>query len=88
MPDLGKMVGQHMYQEAPYELTGSQAHLLLLVAIPVVTPLEGDHSVFKFQNAIIGDGHPVGIASEVFDHFTGVFERRLAVDDPFLLIQR
>ncbi len=84
MPDFSKTVGKYVDQKAADEFIYTQDQLFLLISILVVAPLECDDSIFKLQNAIVGDGNPVGIASEVFNHVTGIFEGRFAVDNPFL----
>ena len=54
-------------QEAADELVGVQRHLpgLALVLVPVVVPLESDGAVVRVQDALVGDGRPVRVASEV-----------------------
>jgi hypothetical protein len=88
MPDPCKTVRQHMKKKAPDEFIGSQIHLFLLITVSIVSPFESDHSVFKFQDTVVGDGDTVGVPSEILDHMAGVFEWGLTVDNPFLLIER
>ena len=77
-----------MHQDAANKLYGWQRHDLLPVAVPVIAPLERDRAVFAGKDTLVGNRHAVRIASEVFQHMTCAPERRLAVDDPFLVIQR
>jgi len=68
MPDFGKTVRQHVDTKTSDKFIGSQAHMFLFIAIPVVTPLECDSSVFQLQNAVVGNGNTMGIPSEIFNH--------------------
>jgi hypothetical protein len=43
---------------------------------------------FDVQQAIVRDGHPVGITADVVQHLLGAGKGRLRVDNPFLLSQR
>src|ERR1035438_3957390 len=76
-------------QETPDELFGGNRHHLLgLLLVPVVFPGEGDLAVFQRQQAVVGDGHAMGIAPQVFEHVLRTTERRLSVNHPFALVQR
>ena len=86
--DLHKTLWQNVHQDAANKLYGWQRHDLLPVAVPVIAPLERDRAVFAGKDTLVGNRHAVRIASEVFQHMTCAPERRLAVDDPFLVIQR
>jgi len=77
-----------MKKKAPDEFIGRQIHLLLLITVSIVPPFESDDSVFKLQDAVVGNGDAVGVSSEILNHMSGVFEWGLAVDNPFLLIER
>jgi hypothetical protein len=39
-----------------------------------------------FQNAVIGDSHPMGVAAQIFNDTESVLEGWLAVDDSLLLV--
>jgi len=63
MPDSHKTFGQHMQQKAAYKLDGIYGCLLCLCYV----------SVFKGQDAIVGNGNPVGIARQIFEHILRLF---------------
>jgi len=48
---------------------------------------EGDHTVFKLCDAAVGNGHPVGIACQVFENLFGVLDRVAHTDHPVFCIQ-
>ena len=75
-------------EEAADELVGGKSHDLGLVAVAVVLPLEGDHAVFQFEDAPVGDRDTVGVAAEILQHVLGSTEGRFGVDHPFLLLER
>ncbi len=79
-----KAVGQHMQQEASDEFVRMKAHNLLAIA-PVTTiilPAESDVIIVDRDDAAVGDGDTVGIATEIGAHLCGAAEGRLGIDDP------
>ena len=56
-----------MQQEAADKLDGIYGCLLCLTGIPIFIR-EGYFSVFKRQEAIVGNGNPMGIAREIFEY--------------------
>ena len=79
--------GQSVEKESPNKFFRGQGHGLALVAIPAISKGKGDDSVFDVEDAIVGDGDPMGIAAEVVEDFFGSAEWRLGVDDPWLFIK-
>ena len=57
--------GQNMQQEATQELMGRNGHDLLLAAMGIVSPAEGDAIVLEGHEAIVVYGNAVGIAGLV-----------------------
>ena len=84
MPDADKAAGQDVKQEAAQELMGGNGHDLLLAAVSVVSPTEGDAIVFEVQETMVGDGDAVGVAGQVLENVFRSAERRLGIDDPIL----
>jgi hypothetical protein len=80
--------GEHVEEEAAQELLHRQSHQALLVAVPGVSPAEGDLVVLKGDQTVIGDGHAVGVAAEITENLLGTAEGRLAVDYPVPLKER
>ena len=75
---------KHVQQKPPDELLGGKCHLALLAAVGVVTIAERNFSVCHADQAVIGDGHPMGIASQVMKDMLRTAERRFGVHDPVL----
>ena len=79
-----------MHQETTDELVGRERHDLITLGAfdPVVLPFERDALLIACDQAPVGDGHPVRIASQIAEDFLGSAEWALAVDDPFAVAQR
>lgn len=77
--------GKRVKQETPNEFFRGQGHGLALVAVATIAKGKGDVAVFDVKNAVVGNGDAVGIAAEVVENFFRPAERRLGVDDPWLL---
>jgi len=76
-----------MQQETAQELFGGQGHLPLLISVGIVLPTEGDLIVLESEQAVVGDGHPMGVAGEITQHMMRAAERRFGIDDPVLTEQ-
>ncbi len=87
MPDLDEPVGQNVKEEPPDELVRLDRHDFLFVVIRVIPPAERDFVVLELYQPVIADRDPVCVSAEVLQNVFGLFERRLAVDDPLLLVQ-
>src|ERR1039457_389607 len=75
-------------QEAPDEFFGGNSHhLLWLLLVPVGFPGEGDLALFQRQEATVGDGHAMGVASQVFQHVLRTAEGGFGVNYPLLLFE-
>ena len=84
MADADEAPGQHVQQEASQELICGEGHDLLLAAVSVVLPAEGDVIPVEADEAMVGDGDAMGIAGEIVKHVLGSAEGRLGIDDPVL----
>jgi len=76
-----------MKQEATQELLGRQGHHSFLIAMGVVLPAESDLVVLEGDEAMVGDGHAMGVAAEIAEHVMGTAKRRFGIDDPGLTEQ-
>ena len=74
---------QRMEQETADQLGGIEGHGLRPLRVPVVLPAEGHLAVGQGKQALIGDGHTVRVAAEVFEDLLGAAQRRFGIDDPF-----
>jgi len=82
-----KAAGQDMQEEASQELLRRERHLLFPIAVGVILPAEGNLVVLESQETLVGDGHAMGVASEIAQHMMGTTEGWLGIDDPVLAEQ-
>ena len=68
MPDLHKPFGQDMKQEAPDKFHGGQRHDFFFSAIGIIPPFECNLSIPDIQDSVVGNGHAVGVSSEIMDY--------------------
>lgn len=78
--------GQDVHKKTPYKLLGMQAHFFKAAAVPIITPLKANRIIFNLENTVVGNGYPMGVASEIFNDTCGIFKRRLAIHYPLLLV--
>jgi len=74
-------------QEASDELVSGKRHDLGLVAVAIILPLEGDHTVYQREDAPVGDGDAVSITAEILQDVLGAAKRRFGIDHPFLVLE-
>jgi hypothetical protein len=67
------------------KLIGGDRHDFLLAAVGIVFPEKRDLIILKRNQAMVGDGDAVGIASEIVQNMLGTAEGWLGVDDPVLV---
>jgi hypothetical protein len=80
-------MGQYMKKEPSDELIGLESHGLLFIAIGIVPPAEGDIAILNSEDTVIADSDPVGISAQVLKYPLGAVKRRLAIDNPFFVIE-
>jgi hypothetical protein len=61
-----------------------ECHLLFVISVGVILPAKGDLVVLESHETVVGNGDPMGVASEIAQHMMGTAERRLGIDDPVL----
>jgi hypothetical protein len=76
-----------MKEEPSYELIGLESHDLFFITIGIVPPAEGDIAVLDFEDTIIADSDPVGISAQILKDTLSAVERRLAIDNPFFMVE-
>ena len=84
MSDANQAAGQDLQQEAAQELMSGDGHDLVLAAVSVIPPAEGDAIIFEGHEAMVGDGHAMGVARQVVENLLGAAKGRLGVDHPLL----
>jgi hypothetical protein len=77
-------LGQNVDEEASQQLIRGNGHDLLLAAVGIVSPAEGDAIVFEGYESMVGDGDAVGIAGQLVENILGAAERWLGIDHPVL----
>ncbi len=76
-----------MEQKSTDKLRSLQSHSFLFVSISIITPEKKDFSLFHLKDAMIADGDPVGVSSQIIKERLSVFKGRLGVDDPFPVVE-
>jgi len=82
--DANQSAGQYMKQEATQELMCGNSHELLLAAVGIISPAEGDTIVFKGHESMVGDSYSMGVSRQIVENMFSTAEGRLGVDDPVL----
>jgi hypothetical protein len=80
-------MGQYMKEEPSDKLIGLESHGLLFVPIGIVPLAEGYIGIPDLKDTVIADSDPVGISAQVLKDTLGALERRLAIDDPFFMVE-
>ena len=87
MADADQAFGQHVKKKSAQELICGNGHNLVLAAVGIVSPAEGDAIVLEGHEAMVGDGDAMGVAGQVVENVFGAAEGWLGVDDPVLLAE-
>ena len=86
--DADKAAGQDVEQEAAQELLRTERHHSLLISVGIILPAESNLVMLESHEAMVGDGHAMGVAGEIAEHRMGTAEGGLGIDDPVLTEQR
>ena len=73
---------KHMQKEAAQEFIDSKSQQLLFVVVSGVAPTESDFAVRKGNQAVVGDGHAMGIASQILEYKLWATEGAFRIDHP------
>src|ERR671924_1445922 len=87
MADALEAMRQDMEEKPSEKFDGLQRHGALPLPPLVVFPPKRHLAVATRQQPPIGDGDPMGVASEVAEHLLWPGQRRLGVDHPLRLLQ-
>jgi hypothetical protein len=87
MACLYESFGKDMKKESSDELTGGYGYEPFLAGVFVVTCEESDPMVGNLDEAVVGDGDLVGVASQILEDLLRASEWFLGVYDPFLAIE-
>jgi hypothetical protein len=80
--DANQAARQNVEQEAAQELMSGNSHDLLLAAVGIVSPAEGDAIILEGHEAMVGDGNAMSVTGQVVENMFGATEGWLGVDDP------
>ena len=86
MPDSDKAPWQAVQEEPADKLhrrDGDRVYSLFFS----IFGREGHHAVFKVFDPAVGNGHPVGIACQIFQNMFRTLDRLAYTDHPALFIQ-
>jgi hypothetical protein len=86
MADADETLGQSVLQEPPQELGGRDGHLLLLVAVRVIPPQKSHLTMGNGDDAVIRDGHAVGVAGQVAEDVLRAAERSFRINHPLATV--
>jgi len=87
MPNAHISMGQHVKEEPSDELLGLESHGLLCITIGIVPPAKGYPAVLNVEDTVIADSDPMSISAQVLKDTLGAIERRLAINNPFLMVE-
>ena len=76
--------GYDMQEETADELVGVQGHGLHTIALASVAVGKVHLAVLDSDEAVVGHGHPMGVAAERVEHVRRACERRFGIDAPRL----
>ena len=52
-----------------------------------IAPTKSDLAIGKGDQAMVGDGHAMGVAAQILQHILGAAEGTFQVDDPVLSVE-
>ena len=79
VPNADEALGDDVEEEAADELLGRQRHDFHAVTVAVVFPAKPHDPVLEIDEALVGEGDPVGVAPEVLEYLLGAGEGGLGV---------
>ena len=82
MPNTHEALRKDVQQKTGQEFIDGQGQQFLFVAVSGIAPTKGDLAIGKGDQAMVGDGHAMGVAAEILQHIGGATEGRLQVHHP------
>ena len=71
-----------MQQEATQEFVVWQSGELLFIVVSGIAPAKSHLAIGNGDEAMVGDGHAMGVAAEILQHILGTTEGTFQVDHP------
>jgi hypothetical protein len=87
MANPHEAIGKDVLEKSANEFRGWQRGDLAPIAIRPISIMESHVAVLGREEAMVGDGHAVCVASQIVQHFLGAGKRALGVDHPAFLPQ-
>jgi hypothetical protein len=85
--DADESLWKQVQEESAQKLVGGECHGPLPVAMSPVSPEECDFAIHKGNQAMVGNGDPMGIPAQIAENMFRAAERWLAMYDPFVTEQ-
>jgi hypothetical protein len=82
--DANKAARQDMEQETAQELLRTERHDFLLIPVSIILPAESNLILLESYEAVVSDGHAMGVAGKVAEHMMRTTKGWLGIDDPVL----
>src|SRR6516162_3579952 len=76
-----------MQQETAQELVDRERQQFLFVVVGGIAPTKANLSVSERDQAMVGDGHAMGITAQIAEHMLGASERTFCVARPVVADQ-
>ena len=73
-----------MEEETADKLQGREGELSGLLGIAVIPCIESHLAVLATDQSMVGDGHSVGVATDIRIDLLGASKRLFGIDHPFL----
>ncbi len=77
-------IRKQVQQEATEEFIERESHQALFVLVNGVAPAEGDLLLGKRDQAMVGDGHAMGVTAQITEHMLWAPEWAFRIDHPIL----
>jgi hypothetical protein len=74
MADAHETLRKDVQQETPQELVDRQGSELLLIVVRGIAPAKSNLVILERDQAMVGDGHAMGVAAEIVQHVSGTTE--------------
>src|SRR5207247_6837854 len=84
----GKPLGSRCCKKRRRNSLTSESHRAFFAVICIILPTEADFGFGDGDNPMVGDGHTMGVTSQVLQDMVWPAKRRLRIHDPILLKQR
>jgi len=82
-----KPLGSTWRKKRAQELGGAKSHCAGLATVGVILPAESHTLLLERQQAMIGNGHAMGVATEVAQHLQGTTESGLGINHPVVAME-